>query len=339
MRTCKKVFAVIGIVIGALLALLLLVYAVLAAIGGVMYREARKYRDYAFTIPAIHSGFTPQGVTYIGDGQYITTGYHAKTDETLMYIAKDKSARRVLLGDENGKPLYGHGGGVTHAGDNVYVTNEDTLCMFSLAELLTADGKRVRPKGYVPLPVRAAFCFSDGTHLYAGEFYRKGNYETAKTHRMTTPNGDWNTALVACFDLNENGEVTQSAALVGTHTQIFPSRVISITGLVQGFAVKGDTYMLSRSYGLKNSKLEYYSSPYAAGESDVEIEGETASVPLFVLDSSNKFRTLTLPSFSEDLTVVGDRVVAMHEASCNKYFIGKLFFATKAYSFPIFAKS
>ena len=311
----------------SLFTLFLLLYAVLGLIGGFSYREARKHRQYAFTVPALNSGFTPQGVAYVGDGTYLTTGYSSKTDETLLYIVKGKSATRVLLGDFDG-PLYGHGGGVAVSGKYVFVTKEDTLNTYLLSEVLAAGEERILPVGEVVLPCKASFCFADGEHLYAGEFYRKGNYETEASHRMQTPNGDYNTAFVACYALSDEGDLVQP----------YPVQILSITGLVQGFAVHDGVYMLSRSYGLVNSKLEYYTAPYEAGETDVTLRTETVTVPLFVLDSRNKFRTLTLPSFSEDLDVVDGRVVMMQEAACNKYIIGKLFLADKAYSFPIFEK-
>ncbi|MDE7395399.1 MAG: hypothetical protein K2M95_04710 [Clostridiales bacterium] len=332
MEIGKKIFKIVGAVLSVLLALFLFLYATLGIIGGFMYREARKYRTYAFTIPALSRGFTPQGVEYIGDGTYLTTGYDGKTDETLLYVAKGKKATRVLLGDAEGAPLQGHGGGVAAAKDFVYVACEDSLCMFRLSDLIQSNGDRVRSIGELKLPCKASFCFSDGTNLYAGEFYRKGNFETNLTHRMTTPNDDFNPAIVACFDLSDDGTVVSDGQELP-----FPSRVLSITGLVQGFAVHDGVCMLSRSYGLVNSKLEYYAEPYAAGELEVTIEDDKRTVPLFVLDSSNKFRTLTLPSFSEDLAIANDRVVVMNEAACNKYIIGKLFLADKAYSYPIFS--
>ncbi len=323
-KTAKKAFSIVGIVIAGIVGLLLLVYAALGLTGAVMYREARKVREVAFTIPAIHSGFVPQGVDTLEDGTVLTTGYDAKTDETLLYIGAGKSFVRVPLADEEGKPLIGHGGGVTHAGDVVYVAVEDSLAMFSLSALKNANGERVQTTGSISLPCRAAFCFSDGESLYVGEFYRKGNYETPASHRTQTPCGDLSPALVVRYRLLGDLPVTP-----------FPQDAYSIPSLVQGFAKKDDVFMLSRSYGLKNSRLEYYASPAAAGKITLQIGEMSADVPLFALESACKFRTLTLPAFSEDLAVHGDRVIVNQESACNKYIIGKLFFATNPYSSPI----
>ncbi|MDE5592469.1 MAG: hypothetical protein K2I75_00890, partial [Clostridiales bacterium] len=65
---------------------------------------------------------------------------------------------------------------------------------------------------------------------------------------------------------------------------------------------------------------------------------EKKQVPLYYLDGKTLFKTLTLPSFSEDITIVNDRVVVTNEASANKYFIGKLFNAAKVYSYPLYKK-
>ena len=42
-----------------------------------------------------------------------------------------------------------------------------------------------------------------------------------------------------------------------------------------------------------------------------------------------------MPAFSEGLDIVGDRVIISFESACNKYIVGKLFFANKVVSYPI----
>ncbi len=64
----------------------------------------------------------------------------------------------------------------------------------------------------------------------------------------------------------------------------------------------------------------------------VLVRGE---VPLYYLDSTNLKKEVQLPCFSEELCVVGDRVYISFESACNKYIIGKPFFATYIASYPI----
>jgi hypothetical protein len=56
---------------------------------------------------------------------------------------------------------------------------------------------------------------------------------------------------------------------------------------------------------------------------------------LYYLDSTNYDKTVKLPAFSEGLAIEGDRVLINFELACNKYIVGKLFFANKIVSYPI----
>ena len=329
-KIVKKVITITSIVLASIVTLFLLLYAVLAIVRSVAYKESMKLREYVCTIPEIGSGYAPQGIGYSEEQDlYIMTGYDKK-DSTVMYLVKNNVPTRVYLADENGSELKGHAGGVTCTKDYVYIANGHKLDVFSLAELMNANGNRINAKTHIPVDNTAAFCFSDSHNIYVGEFYRPGNYETDSAHHYVTPNGDDNKAIVSCYPLDSNGAVSS----------VYPEYAISITGLVQGFAVKDGTYILSRSYGLKNSKLEYYSS-YKDDGAKVTISFELSSelgekqIPLYYLDSTNLVKSLTLPAFSEDLTIKGDRVVVTNESACNKYIVGKLFGGNKVYAYPI----
>ena len=96
--------------------------------------------------------------------------------------------------------------------------------------------------------------------------------------------------------------------------------------------MKDGVAILSRSWGLSSSKIEFYG--------ELENSGKTTSasgkeVPLYYVGSKNLIKSVDAPFFSEDITVVGDRVVINFESATNKYIIGKLFFATHATSYPI----
>jgi hypothetical protein len=42
-----------------------------------------------------------------------------------------------------------------------------------------------------------------------------------------------------------------------------------------------------------------------------------------------------MPVFSEGLSIKDGKIVISFESACNKYVIGKLFFATKVVSYPV----
>lgn len=313
--------------------LFLTLYGSLWVVRGVLYKESMSLRQYLCDVPEIHSGYAPQGIAYSAEKDvYLTTGYDGE-NETVLYVVEDGVSRRVLLADEKGEILRGHGGGITCTKDCVYIANDSSLQQYSLQEILSAKSmERVVSTGKHAVDNAASFCFSDDERLFVGEFYRAGNYETDEAHHFKTPNGDENKAIVSCYALDENGLLAD----------VYPEYTISITGLVQGIAVKGDTFILSRSYGLANSELEYYLELRSA-ERMMKLtfaKDETIApkeVPLYYLDSTNLTKTIVLPAFSEDLTIVGDRVVVTNESACNKYIIGKLFGGDKIYSYPIYS--
>lgn len=335
-KTAKKAVKITSIALGALVGLFLLLYAILAIIGAASYGEARGARAYVCDIAGISDGIAPQGLAYSKEKDlYIQTGYGGNND-TLLYIVEDGNARRVKLEDENGETLKGHAGGVTCTKDCVYIANGAQLQLFSLAELTAADADTaVKVKRSYHVDNRAAYCHSNDTELFVGEFYRAGNYETEQSHYYTTPEGEDNKAIVSCYKLDAQG------LLIEENGQPYPEYCISVTGLVQGFVLEKGTAVLSRSYGLSNSSLEFHSFPKDGG-ANIAVkflrnpQAEQKTVPLYYLGAATMVKTLTLPAFSEDLTVVGDRVAVTNEASANKYIVGKFFGSHKVYSYPFY---
>ncbi len=335
-KTAKKALKITGIVVGSLVGLFLLLYLVLALIGAGSYGEARGVREYACDIAGISEGIAPQGLAYSKEKDlYIQTGY-GSDNVTLLYIVENGNARRVKLADENGETLKGHAGGVTCTKDCVYIANGAQLQLFSLAELTAADADTaVKVKRSYPVDNNAAYCHSNDTELFVGEFYRAGNYETEQSHYYTTPEGEDNKAIVSCYKLDAQG------LLVEENGQPYPEYCISVTGLVQGFVLENGTAILSRSYGLVNSSLEFHSLPKDGGATiSVKFRRNTQAVektvPLYYLGEATMVKTLTLPAFSEDLTVVNGRVAVTNEASANKYIVGKFFGSHVVYTYPIY---
>ena len=334
-KALKKTLIIVGIVLGSIVGLFLLLYFILFLIGVGKYGDARDARKYVCVVPEINSGWAPQGVAYTG-GEYIQTGYDGDNN-IVLYIGKGENFKRVIITDEDGKTAHGHAGGVACTKNNVYIANDNALLRLELDKLKEAkSGGKVKIAQVIPVDNRAAYCYSDDDYLYVGEFYRAGNYETEKSHHYTTPNGAKNKAIVSCYKLDGDG-------MVAAQGQPYPEYCISVTGLVQGFAVKDGTVILSRSYGLKDSELQYHTLPKDGGATisvtfKSNKQAQSKQVPLLYLDGKTLFKTLTLPAFSEDLTIAGDRVVVTNEASANKYFVGKLFGANKVYSYPIYTK-
>ncbi len=322
---------IVLMIVSILIGLFLNIYLVMAIIRSAAYGESMKLREYVCTIPEIGSGYTPQGIGYSAENDlYVMTGY-AKDNESVMYIVKDDVPTRVYLADENGDAVKGHAGGVTCEKDYVYLANGNGLRIYKLSDLVAANGtERVKSIGVKPVAVGAAYVHSDGLNLYVGEFYRSGNYETNPAHHYTTPNGETNKAIITCYPLNADGSIYGD----------IPIYAVSVPDLVQGAVVKNGKYILSRSYGLKNSKLDYYGTPvYTKSTVTLDFPSSEelgkADVPLYYLDETVLEKRITLPAFSEDITIKDDRVIVTNESACNKYIVGKLFGGNKVYSYPL----
>ncbi len=325
MNIFKKIGKISLIVLGALLALILLVWLALFLGKYAIYRDFFAEREKEFEIPGIHDGYVPQGLAAVDpEGKaFLLSGYNGDAIDLYYKDVESGDAKRVIPVDEEGKVLKGHGGGVTVNQDFVYVADDSSLLVFSLAEIKAAKNEgKVVCRGKIPVDNQASFCFSTEEHLYVGEFYRPVDYETDESHYYTTPNGEDNCAILSCYLLNEDGSLAEE----------YPIYSLSIPSQVQGFAIKGDTVMISRSWGLETATLEFYDGMKESG-STISVSGR--EVPLYYLDSTNLTKTVKLPCFSEELAVVGDRVYISFESACDKYLLGKFFFATYIASYPI----
>jgi len=317
----KKLGKILLIALASIVALLLLVWVGLWIARAIVYHDYVSNKETESKIPALGDGFVPQGLACAEDGVYLHSGYNG--DAMEIHVTIGKEAKEIVPVDQDGKVWEGHGGGISRAGAFVYVANDGMLIIFDYDTLRNAkDGDRVASIGTFDVDTDASFCFADDKHIYVGEFYRPVVYETDPGQHYTTPNGDENRAIVSCYALLEDGSIADQ----------YPTYSISIRSQVQGFAVKDDLFILSSSWGVSTSKLDFYRG-LGDGGATISISGK--EVPLYYLDSSNHEKTVDMPAFSEGLDIVGDRVIISFESACNKYIVGKLFFANKVVSYPL----
>ena len=317
----KAFFSVIVKILCILLTILLVLWAGLAIARVIIYPDYVANKETVCKIPAIHNGFTPQGVTHVADNTYIFSGYHG--DELELYVSVNGESKKIIPVDANDDIWDLHGGGISVVKKNVYVTASKSLLIFDLDDLLNAQNEdRVANVGEFKVDIKTSFCFANNETLYVGEFYDGEKYKTDVSHHFTTPSGEKHCALAAAYTLGENGMPLSES----------PDCYISIRDNVQGLAVRGNTFILSSSYGLTSSELDFYNGLTDNGSKVTISEQE---YPLYYLDSATHTKTVTMPAMSEGLDIVGDRVVILFESACNKYLFGKLFFADKLVSYPI----
>ena len=270
--------------------------------------------------PGLDSEFVPQGSGKLtAENTYLFCGYMDNGEPSRIFLVKDGNVKTVKLQNENGSDYDGHAGGITCAGEFVYISNAAQIFVINKSELLSAeDGGSVKFSGSVEVPCRSSFCSCDGNMLYVGEYHAKG-YETDGSHMLGTPDGKQYYALVFAYKINPAGAFGLESAS--------PVAAYSICDKIQGFAATPDgRAVLSQSAGFMNSFLKIYD---IKGEADGEFNNNGKSIPLYYLDSGRFIKDLKMPRMSEDIECVDGGILVSFEAGASKFYGGIIPFAEK----------
>ncbi|MBP5767141.1 MAG: hypothetical protein J6X47_09190 [Clostridia bacterium] len=263
-------------------------------------------------IPSMTKGFIPQGATaFEGDTNTVVCGYMQGNGSSRLYVFDEKGrSKEVILQREDGSEYGGHAGGITAAGNYLYISNASKLFVLDREEVMNArEGDIVAFKGHIEVPCRASFCSSDGEYLYVGDFHTDG-YETEEDHKVQLADGTYHYALVFAYKLSEDGTF-------GIATPEKPSYVYSVCDKVQGFAMTGNgNAVLSCSYSLKPSELKIYS---VKGGNDSAFSFNGEEITMMILDSARYVKTVSAPHMSEDAEVRGGKLLICFEGGAKKY--------------------
>lgn len=359
---------------------------------GDSYPDLRKNFRKEFSIPGLNEGAVPQGMgVYQADDQsyFLITAYMTDKSPSRIYVtgSADGYLGYVTMKNPDGEhtDYYGHCGGIATNGNTLWVTSESTVYVAKASEQYREKGKNIIHEivdkasgkfldGATNFEKKIAFtssfkanCGADFCYyydnpntssvgydkLYVGEFYRKGNWETDTTHRLTTPNGYKNKALMYEYSIDNGSEygvqklLDDNVAEANRVPKI--QKIYSIPEKIQGIAFSGrtsssnnGTLVLSQSYGLKNSALicfdwnkvnasENGKSFSSVAGVNFAYDGVTTktgnnytdkSLQVFFVDMNDK-QALTniydVPSMSEGMCTLNNRVYVLFECACKKY--------------------
>ena len=321
----------VRIILCIITGLLLTVLAVLVSFSigeKIMFSDFYSSSERYEKIPGLWSGFVPQGYCQVeGQDLRLACGYMSNDKSSRIYLIPNdgSNATFVEMRKADGSAYTGHTGGITVCGDMVYVTGSTGCDIFSYADIIDGDGI-AKQKTSCDTIVDPAYCSIYDGKLYVGSFYRAGNYETPEEHRMTTPAGDENMAILAVYTVDP---------ATGLPTSDVPERIYSTTGLVQGMALTDDgRIILSTSYGFAKSHLYVYDLARAEAESSTFTVND-ASVPLYYLDSACLVKTVEAPPMSEEIIYSDGQVYVMTESACMKYVFGKLTTGSYVYGYEL----
>ncbi len=305
---------------------------------------------------------------------FFITAYMVDGSPSRIYVTGGDTGYigYVTMKNVDGTDYTGHCGGIAmnSNGSIVWVTGESTVYVAKSSDnkdndyTVTANeiidkalGKVTGEDGEIDRAVKftaqfdancnADFCYyyndpKYSNRLFVGEFYRKGNYETDASHRLTTPNGYKNTAFAYEYAINTGnkyGLTPLSESSLNEENQV--PRIYSIYSIpekVQGFAIAGDNIVLSQSYGLSNSHITVYDKTKVtaskttfehfeyAGIKQISGAGYYADITMYTVDYNDKDmlkQDYSIPSMSEGLCTVvsanSAKVYVLFESAGKKY--------------------
>lgn len=320
MRICKIVGKILAWILVLVVALVITLNVGVTFVYPTFFGNA----NAAFRIPGLDSGFVPQGFHYLEEQDtYLLSGYMKDHSAARIYIRDGEGKSRfVALANSDGSVYDEHAGGVTVNGDFVYLPGAMGVDVFCLSEIMNSDSATCI--GKIPAEYDTDCCTFYNGYLFVGDFYYPETYETPLAHRVTTPAGDENKAIIAVYKADIGAEY-------GMDPQ--PVAAISIREKVQGIGFTEDgQIVLSTSYGFASSGLWFYEFDEDRHGS-VELMG--AQVPLYYLDSANLTHCVEMPPMSEEVVCRDGKVYVLFESACTKYIYGNLIRGTHVYAYEM----
>lgn len=340
LKGAKKVFAIFGIILGAIIVFLLLALLCIHLFTPVVFNGFFSNADVEYPIPGLSDGLVTQGYAYVKESDaYLQCGYMADhVSASRIYVTYGEnveSSKYVELYASDNTPYTGHPGGITQYGNFVWISNDgagDDNCVWviSLADILAAEngGKITLTTKFHP-ETRSAYCYADGKYLWVGEFRDDDKYPTVASHEFQVSGGT-NYALVCAYPLDPSTEY----GIEISGDAIIPELALSVTDMVQGFTHTGDgRFILSTSYGLKKSHLLIYNITTNQPDESISISG--VDVPVYFLDADNLSRDVEMPPMSEEIFWKDGRVYVLFESACQKYIFGNFTRGRHIYSFVL----
>ena len=323
----NNIFKWIIRILVCIIVFILVVFAVFSVGERFMFLAFYRNSDRYESVPGLLDGYIAQGYTMVdGEDYRLACGYMTGKKSSRIYILTDDGeASYVEMKQSDGSNYTGHTGGIGVYGDYVYITATTGCDLFLLSDVTDGDGVATKVDEVLTINDPAYCVIHDGM-LYVGSFYHAGDYETPSEHRLTTPAGDNNTAILTAYRLDPETGKTNSD---------IPDYVYSTTSFAQGMAFTGDgRIIISTSYGLTKSHLYVYD----LNEATVDNKGfsvDGVAVPLIYLDSNCLINDIVAPPMAEEIIYDDGVVYIMNESASNKYHFGKLTSGTHVYGYKL----
>lgn len=288
------------------------------------YLGIRSYSNYEelCDIPETENGYIPQGYCYNEEKNLHFISYYHDENASIISVVDAESGERIKTVNlmRNGKAFKGHVGGVAEDGDYFYICYGKDIYRLVLAKLLAAaDGSSIELVEFISTDVNCSYLNSDGSYLYAGEFYTyttAGSYDTDSSHHMAvslfeTTYSRCNAYLISDIASEFSSEKTEIET---------PAMIFTTPNCVQGFARMPDgTIALSISYGRDNNSSLVFYEDVTKGESDFTVDYSGVSVSAYHLKNSVKTADLRQPPLLEGIDDMNGKAAGIFESCADKY--------------------
>ena len=319
----KKALKITAIVLVSIVILAMLVVLGFKAYDGIKHFSFYKDANKEFYIPGLADDYVPQGFDYIKEEKaFIACGYMSNGAASRVYII-DKYGDYYYtdLRQQSGLDYTGHTGGIAYYGNNVYITGDDGIDVFSLSDFLDKNIKYAYAKGEIKTDgINPAFCYIYDGELLVGAFHKDGDYDTPESHHVTTPGGETNTAMMLAYQLVDSS--IDEFCVYRT-----PVAAYSLPSYVQGICVTDNgELVLSTSWGLTTSHLYVYDLEKVLSTTNSTIAPNVfeLEIPTYFVDSSCLKDTIIAPPMAEEIVYLDGKLWIYNESACNKYAFGKL---------------
>ena len=310
---CTTLISIACVIVG----LLLIVFGGNTIASRIKYHEFYSLKTKEVKNPGLFDNYVPQGITYNDDeGYYATCGYMKDEQTSRIYTVDAKSEKeQMYLLTSEGQSFTGHTGGLQYSKGYFYLASEQdgVFCFSSTAVNGSGTIEIGKP---IHVNNNSSFVFSDYEFIYVGEFARIPLYPCS--HEISY-DGITHTAIMTKYKISDSGKADFEK----------PLAIYSIPDEVQGVGVtKNGTIIVSRSWGITFASYDIYKT-----DKIIDTGDKYDGVPLYFLTEPS--RVIHSTYFSEDIDIVGDKMISLTEAASNKYHVGKLIFDFNIFSFDL----
>lgn len=291
---------------------------------GASYADYLQFHSDGPEIPGLYQGAVPQGMAYDSQNErmfisnYMFNGKPSSI--SIVSMKNGKFIKVIWLLNSDGTAHKGHVGGLAVSKKHLWIASGKGVYRVTLASIdTTLNNGQLTMSALIATPVRGSFAtYSDGI-LWVGEFTSKdGSYSTPDSHHIILPSKKINHAWMAGYILNRETDRIQSKLII--RGEIYPDRIISIPDEVQGAAFFKNILLVSLSYGRRNkSHLVSYKNPLSGEQQKLFVIQNSSTIPLSVLDGTNKINSLTAPPMTEGIVNYKNSLAVVFESGSDKY--------------------